>query len=215
MEFIRFIIVIGMVWIICAFLSLIQLYILKFVNNRIPYKILRNGSFDNIKPWRKPGDLTYAGQVLILSILIPSFFPILFISESNYFFNLGFFLLMLIPTCMILFRINTFNDDSILPETRLGYDPLQSWVLSFLAMMMGLVIGFSELNFSYIPIYVPLITISLALISGLIPMFPDYLNRFLSYDIRSERGYWFLRIVTGVSIAIQGAVFIYFSVFVV
>lgn len=180
----------AMVWIISGFLALIQFNILKFLDNNISYKVLRNGSFDNIRPWRKPGDLTYAGQALILTIPIPALFPILFFSESNYFFNFGFYLLFVLPSIMPLIRIKIFNDDNILSETGLGYDPIQSWALSFLAMMMGLLIGFSGLNITDTPLYVSLITIGLALVSGMIPMFPDYINRFLSYDIRSEKGVW-------------------------
>lgn len=98
-----------------------------------------------------------------------------------------------------------------MPETGLRYDPKQCWVLCFFCLMMGLMIGFSELYFSDIPLYVPIITISLALLSSLIPIFLDVVNRFLSFDIRSERGYKVLRTVTAIAIGIQSIVFLYFA----
>ena len=116
---------------------------------------------------------------------------------------------------MLLFRIKTFSDDNILPETGLGYDPLQCWKLSFLSLAWGLLIGFSGLYFSYIPLYVSLTIISLAILSSMIPIFPDYLNNLLSYDIRSEKGLWFLRKLTVVAISIQGVAFVFFSLFAV
>lgn len=45
--------------------------------------------------------------------------------------------------------------------------------------------------------------IILAFISCIIPMFPDYINKFLSYDIRSEKGISFMNRLTFTIVFIQ------------
>ena len=135
--------------------------------------------------------------------------PALFLSEFNYLFNLGCYLVFALPSIMLLCRIKTFSEDSILPETRLGYDPFQSWLLSLLSLSPGLVIGLSGLYLGDTPFHVSLIRTSLALISSMITMFPDYINKLLSYEIRSEKGRWTLIIINVVAITMQGVVFVF------
>jgi hypothetical protein len=212
MELLRMIIVFGIITIIGTSLQLKLKNVLRFYNKMFPYPILREGAiYDNLKP----GDLTYEGQVIHLAVSASiSLFPFLFLSEFNYFFNLGAYLVFVLPALMILSRIKTFSDDNILFETGLGYEPLKCWVLSFLCLVMGLAIGFSQFYFNHIPFYVPLIIITLALMSSLIPIFPDKINKHLSYDIRSEKGMWTLKIFVAIAIFIQSLVFLCFSLIV-
>lgn len=184
--------------------------IVRFFDKTFSYPILREGCDYSDKPL----DLTYEGTVLSIVLIPIECVPMLFLSEFNYFFNIGVYLGFVIPTIMILFRINTFSDKSILLETGLGYEPRQCWVLSFLNLAWPLAIGFSSLYFSDNPFYFSLITITLALFCSMIFIFPDYVNKFLSYDIRSEKGYWFLKKISATTIFIQGLVFIFFSLFV-
>jgi len=211
-EFLRFIIIVGFVWVIIVPLQLNLKRLLKIYDKVFPFSILREGAtydtaYDNFKDY-----ITNEGKILNLSVpVIILAIPVLFLSESNYFFNLGFYLTFAIPSAMLLCRIKTFGDNSILPETGLGYEPIGSWLLSYLCLMWGLVVGFSALNFADILLYFPLITISLALISSMIPMFPDYINKLLPYEIRSEKGMWTLRIITAVAICIQLVANVYLS----
>jgi len=60
----------------------------------------------------------------------------------------------------------------------------------------------------------PVITLVLILIAGLIPIFPDYINKFLSYDIRSEKGESFLEKITWIFTIISW-VFLFVSILVI
>ncbi|WP_155930677.1 hypothetical protein [Methanobrevibacter arboriphilus] len=119
----------------------------------------------------------------------------------------------MLPSLMPLLRIHTFNNDNISPETGLGYNPTLLWLLSFFALVMGFGVGFSGLYFDNIPKYIPVIIITLALLSSLIPIFPDKINKYLSYDIRSSKGDWALKKLIVLAISIQLIFFLYFSLF--
>jgi len=212
MEFLRLIIIIGIIFAIGIPLQLNVKRLLKFYDRVFPYSILREGATYDFTLDNFNDSVTHEGKILNLSFpFIIISIPVLFFSEFNYFFNIGCYLAFLLPVLMLLCRIRTFGDNNILPETGLGYEPIESWKLSFLALMWGLMIGFSALYFTEIPLHIPLVIISLALISSMIPMFPDYINKILPYEIRTNKGLWTLRIINVVAICIQGVVCTYFS----
>ena len=189
-----------------------RVYFRKFIDKITPFPFLREGSSYNDRHIK---NITYEGFVVQTFIMMAIMsIVVLFASEINVYFNIGFFLVAILPPSFLLLRIKTFSDSSILPETNRGYDPVDSYVLSFLGMAMGLVIGFSSLNFDYTPLIFPIVMISGALITSLIPIFPDYINKILPYEIRSEKGTWTLRIINAVAISIQGVIFLYFSLFI-
>ncbi|MEA4956760.1 MAG: hypothetical protein VB038_03445, partial [Methanobrevibacter sp.] len=76
----------------------------------------------------------------------------------------------------------------------------------------GLSVIFFVLNISD-SLILPIIALLLILITGLIPLFPDYINKYLSYDIRSEKGQSFLEKITWIFFAISW-VFIALSILV-
>jgi len=180
-----------------------------FLEKISPFPILREKRTDDDL---KLKDITYEAFIIktfiwsvILSIVA------LFASEVNFYFNIGFSLVIILPPLFLLLRIKTFSDSNILPKTNRGYNPGESYILSILGGFMGLAIGFSSLNFDYTPISFPIIMISGALFVMLIPIFPDYINKFLDYDIRSERGANLLRYITATGIFILGLIFLYYS----
>jgi len=212
LEFLRLIIISVILFAIAIPLQLNLVNLLKFYDRVFHYSILREGAtYDNIYD-NFEDSVTNEGKILHLSfVAIFLSIPTLFSSEFNYFFNLGFYLGFVIPAVVLLCRIKTFGDNNISPETGLGYEPIQYWVLSYLSLFWALMIGFSALYFTDIPLYIPLVTISLAIMSSMVPMFPDYINKLLPYEIRSEKGMWTLRIINVVTISIQGVVFLIFS----
>lgn len=210
MEFLRVITIIILMSIICLVLNSVKSYFLEYADKKFSLNVLREGTNYKVKQ----SCLTIQGKVVLIFFsvtLIP--LPSLFLSEFNYFFNLGVFLSFLLPGLMLLLRIHTFNEDNVYSETGLGYDPILSWILAFLALSMGFAIGFSDLYFNYIPKYIPFVLILLAFLSSLIPIFPDKINKYLSFDIRSGKGVWVLKILTAVAIFIQSLFFLYSSLF--
>ena len=205
MDIVRIIMIFGAIMAIFIPLHLNLKNLLKFYDKKFSFSILREGAtYDNL--YDNFNDIvTNEGKILNMGIsLIFISIPLLFAFESNYFLNLGIYLIFAFPAIMLLCRIRTFGDSNILPGTGLGYDPMESWRLSLLSCMWGFMIGFSSLNFiSWEYLDIPLITISLAVISGMIPIFPDYINKLVSYEIRSKKGLWTLRIICVVSIVIQ------------
>jgi hypothetical protein len=93
---------------------------------------------------------------------------------------------------MLALRTRTFNDDNILSETGIGYNPIQSYVLSFLGFVMLIPAFFS----SEVHLDFGIIVLILSLISSMIPIFPDYFNSFLSYDVRTEKGQNIFRLIS-------------------
>ncbi len=184
-------------------------YIRKFLDWVFPFDIVRRGGSYN----DRSADLTYEGQVseLFFPSIISSILLFVFISPINIFGALGFALGILFPSFMLLLRVRTFSDDSILSSTGKGYSPIQSYILSLLAGIFSFIIGFSMLNFDT-PHFVAYTMIIMAFIASLIPLLPDKINKFLSYDIRSERGYSFLRKLNAFIIFIEVIIFAFFSI---
>jgi len=211
MEYLRLIIISGIMLAIAIPLQLNVNRLLKFYDKLLPYSMLREGAtydttISNFKDY-----VTHEGKILF--VFFPAvilIIPVLFAFEFNYFLNLGIYFGLALPEIMLLCRIKTFGDNNILPETGLGYEPLESYGLSVLSSFWFLVVGFSTLYFTDIPLYIPLVIIILALISSIIPMFPDYINKILPYEIRSEKGAWTLKIIALVAIGIQWIVCVVF-----
>jgi hypothetical protein len=148
--------------------------------------------------------LTYRGQCIWLFTLscFLGFLAFTF-PNPNPWGNFGFLLIFLVPGTMLLLRINTFKEDNILSETGIGYVPFKIWITSLVGGIIGFMYGFFGLGFNDLPMYIPLILIILAFISCAIPMLQDYINKFLSYDIRSKEGISFINRIITVMIAIQ------------
>jgi hypothetical protein len=106
-------------------------------------------------------------------------------------------------------RIHTFSDDNILPETETGYAPLGSWVLSMFAST-GLYMLFPAFG-SGEPLYFFVIVLIIGLSAALVPIFLDYINKLLPYDIRSEKGVKLLIVITFILwLSLWVFVFVYF-----
>jgi len=187
------------------FFSLIKRF-LNFLDKLVPFPIFS----ENYDGSMRIDGLTYRGQSLWLFILSYFYGFLAFtFPNPNSWGNFGFLLIFLVPGSMILLRIRTFTEDNILPETNIGYVPFKIWITSLVVGIIGFMYGFFGLGFKDLPTYIPIILIILAFISCIIPMFQDYINRFLSYDIRSKKGIFFINKITGIMIVIQ-AVYILF-----
>lgn len=174
-------------------------YVGKFLDKIFPFPLLREGGKYKYKNFQK--DLTYQGQIVYNGSIGIIIFISLFFSFGLNWIGWALSSPFLLSSFMFFLRIHTFTDDNILPETGMGYDVTESWKLSLIGST-GLAIIFFVLNISD-NLILPIITLILILIAGLIPLFPDYINNYLSYDIRSEKGQSFLEkitwIFTGVS----------------
>lgn len=168
MDIVRFILwTFSMFIIFLILIVLLKLGLVRFFNKILPFSFLRK-SYDgslNIN------GLTYQGQcfwIFIISLTMSISF--LFLDE-NYWINIGAFLGTLIPGVMLLLRIRTFNDNNILSETNIGYNPLNSYIFSWLCGIFGFIIGFSRFYYMDVPLYAPIIVIMAALVSCLIQCF--------------------------------------------
>lgn len=195
---------------ILAFLGLTwwfsRYYFGKFLDKISPFPLLREGGKYKYTNFQE--DFTYQGQALYTGfggVII--FIPVLLSFGLNW-VGWAISLPFLFSTFIFFLRIHTFSDDNILPETGIGYDVTKSWTLSLIGSL-GLAVIFFVLNVSD-DLILPIITLVLILIAGLIPIFPDYINKFLSYDIRSERGELFLEKITWIFTGISW-VFLFLS----
>lgn len=182
--------------IIIIFLTFIlwfgRYYVGKFLDNISPFPFLREGG--KYKYTNFAEDMTYQGQILWIDFSVFIACISILLSFGLNWIGWVFALPALFPALMLLLRIRTFSDDSILPETGIGYDASKAWRLSMIGSL-GLAVVFFVLNVSD-NLILPIITLVLILLGGLIPIFPDYINKYLSYDIRSERGELFLEKIT-------------------
>ncbi|MGL6298994.1 MAG: hypothetical protein ACRC1M_07505 [Methanobacteriaceae archaeon] len=185
------------------FWVLIKIGLWRFLDKILPFSFFR----ENYDGSMNLNRVTYQGQAIWLFILMGSFSIIfLFLDVENPGIRFGMFLSFFLPSLLLLIRIHTFNDSNILPETGFGYDSFNCWKFSCLSTIPGFMFGISGLFFSMIPLYV-LLLIPLACICCLVPIFPDYVNRYLSYDIRSKRGIEFLRTFSVFAFVIQILIF--------
>lgn len=105
------------------------------------------------------------------------------------------FLLLLIPFSLLLLRINIFSDKNISPETNIGYNPLFSCFLSFIASI-GFLPIFPIFFGGEISVYFLILVFILASAGAIVPVIPDQINKLLSYDIRSKEGQKLLVAIT-------------------
>jgi len=181
------------------FVILMKIGLWRFLDRIVPFSFFRE-SYDGSL---NLNGLTYQGQVLWIFIVGSSFSILFFFFDKhNYWANFGMFLVFFLPSLILLLRIHTFNDVHILPETGLGYDPFNAFKFSFFSSWPGFLFGFTGLYLKNIPLYVPVL-IPLGFIFALIPLFPDYINRFLFWDIRSKKAFEFFHAIGVCAIIFQ------------
>jgi hypothetical protein len=114
------------------------------------------------------------------------------VSLNNFPIYLGFIMIFLFPFLILLLRIRIFSDSSILERTGIGYHPAYCFLLSIFAGVFTTGTGFSMLNFPEDPVGLAYSMIIVGLIAQAIPLFPDYINKILPFEIRSKFGYKFM-----------------------
>ncbi|NYB27200.1 MAG: hypothetical protein HVN34_07710 [Methanobacteriaceae archaeon] len=141
-------------------------------------------------------DQTYEGIILetplvILAMAVFFYYPFV-VSLNNFPIYLGFITIFLFPFLILLLRIRIFSDSSILERTGIGYHPAYCFLLSIFAGGFTTGTGFSMLNFPEDPVGLAYSMIIVGLIAQAIPLFPDYINKILPFEIRSKFGYKFM-----------------------
>ncbi|MCC7550498.1 MAG: hypothetical protein KO316_03215 [Methanobacterium sp.] len=144
-------------------------------------------------------DQTYEGIILetpfvVLIIALVSYYPIA-VSMQNFPGYVGFVMWFFFPFLILLLRIRTFSDSSILEWTGIGYHPAYCFLLSIFAGGYSTGTGFSMLNFPGNPVGLAYSMIMVGLIAQAIPLFPDYINKMVPFEIRSKSGYKFMAIL--------------------
>jgi len=158
---------------------------------------------------------TYEGLSWVLLMYI-SIVPIVLcypivVGNHNFPGYIGLLFITLYPIVAMIFRRNTFNNDSI-PSARNpahkgpnlvtggpGYNPLYYLLFSFSIGGASTVWGFSMLNFPDVPSNLGISTILIGIIAQSIVLFPDKINKFSPVDIRTRNG---LYLMVGLSICI-------------
>ncbi len=175
----------------------------KFLDKVSPFPYLRDGGsykFENAQE-----ELTSQATILLSFFGISvGYFCFLLVFGLNYFI---FLFPVFFPSLMLLLRIHVFSDDNILSETGIGYNPMEIYLLSFLGSF-GLVMLVPAFFSDEIHLEFGFIVLVLSLVVSLIPIFPDYVNRFLPYDVRTEKGQNLFRIII-ISLIVILYVFIY------
>lgn len=144
-------------------------------------------------------DQTYEGIILetplvVLAMAILFYYPFA-ISLHNFPIYVGFVMVFFFPFVILFFRIRTFSDSNILERTGIGYHPAYCFLLSVFAGGYTTGTGFSMLNFPEDPLGLAYSMIFVGLIAQAIPLFPDYINKLLPFEIRSKFGYKFMVIL--------------------
>lgn len=164
-------------------------------------------------------DQTYEGIILetpfvILIVAVASYYLVA-VSLHNFWGYVGFVLIFLFPFIILLLRIRTFSDSSILENTGVGYHPAYCFILSIFGGCFTTLTGFSMLNSPENPLNLAYSLIIIGLIAQAIPLFPDYINKVVPFEIRSKFGYKFMTVLTVVIFVIAGITRFYlqFNVF--
>lgn len=163
----------------------------KFLDKISPLPYLREGS--NYKFRNAQEEVTSQGMILFLFLNF-SVYYLLFLLV----FGFDYFMIIFpvfFPSLMLALRTRIFNDYSVLSETGIGYNPFQSYILSFLGSL-GFLMLVPAFFSSEVHLDLGFIVLILSLISSLVPIFPDYFNRFLPYDIRTEKRQNVFRIIS-------------------
>lgn len=154
---------------------------------------------------------TYRGLSLFL-ILIGIIFCVfmyipLVIDSSNFPVFIGFIFMFVYPQVVMFIRKNTFNESSIsynclghyprnMIEKCTGYCPMWYWLFSLMVAGSSTVWGFSMLNFSSIPISISLVILFSGLFFQTFILFPDFINKFVSVDMRTIKGLKLMLIIS-------------------
>lgn len=157
----------------------------KFLDKISSFTYLREGGNYKYKDANK--ELTYEGNVLLSSFDVFFLLIGVYISLGIDFYFSYLISIIAIPYFLILLRIRTFSDSSILPETEMGYNPLKTYKLTLVGSV-GLILLLTMFWFNKFPFYVYIIGLVYGLVPFLIPILPDYVGKFLDYEIRSEKG---------------------------
>lgn len=159
-------------------------------------------------------DQTYEGIILetplvILAMAVFFYYPFA-VSLNNFPIYLGFVMIFFFPFIILLLRIRTFSDSSILERTGIGYHPAYCFLLSVFAGGYTTGTGFSMLNFpDKDPSGLAFSMIIVGLIAQTIPLFPDYINKIVPFEIRSKFGYKFMVILAVVIFLATWVIHIY------
>jgi len=153
----------------------------------------------NVKIKRPDDDYSYEGIVIWMplvfgSLLLFMYYPIV-VSYGNLPAFLGIAVGFLYPSILMLLRLKTFGDASIQESTGMGYHPGAYLFISLGAGWFMVLRGFSMLNFPNIPSELAYIVLGMGLIAMTIPLFPDYLDKALSVDLRSSNGLRFMAVI--------------------
>lgn len=146
------------------------------------------------------GDYSYEGILIWLPLLfglllIFMYYPVA-IDYNNLPAFLGTAVGFLYPSLIMLLRRKTFSDASIKEDTGVGYNPSAYLIISLGAGWFMILRGFSMLNFpDKVPAELGYIVLTMGLIAMTIPLFPDYLDKITSVDLRSQAGLRFMGIV--------------------
>lgn len=156
-------------------------------------------NFADVKIRRSDNDYSYEGIIIWMplifgSLLIFMYYPVV-VAYNNLPAFLGLVVGFLYPSVIMLFKIQTFSDACIEEDTGFGYHPLVYLLISLAAGWFMVLRGFSILNFQNIPSELAYIILAMGLIAMTIPLFPDYLDRVVSVDLRSWKGFRFMGIV--------------------
>ncbi|MBF4468042.1 MAG: hypothetical protein ISP01_01420 [Methanobrevibacter arboriphilus] len=165
----------------------------KLIDKIFPFPYLRKGG--NYKYINGDEELSPEGFIVTIFFLF-AILGLVFLSVFE--FNLLVFpivFLLFFPACLLLLRIRMFSDDNISSSTGIGYSFHLSYFLSLLGSV-GFLMVFAGFLYNETPFWFNIIAFILALSSAIFPMIPDHINRLLSYDIRSEKGYKFLKNIT-------------------
>lgn len=164
----------------------------RFIDKIFSFPYMREGCDYNIKNYEC---LTYEGFIVnLLYVMVALSLSFLIGFEFNLIIVAVCFT-MLFPAILLFLRIHTFSDDNILPETETGYAPFGTWFLSMFGST-GLYMIFPAFFGSSEPLYFFVTVLILGLSATLVPIFPDYINKLLPFEIRTEKGVKLLIVIT-------------------
>ncbi|MDL2246218.1 hypothetical protein LJB96_01220 [Methanobrevibacter sp. OttesenSCG-928-K11] len=151
--------------------------------------------------------LSFEGKIIQFLFLCSGIFVGCYF--AGYFINnmiLGYIIgsIFLYPICFMFLRRKTcFNEESkVISNKRdviIGYDPTYYWFLSLISSLSIIIFGLLWLsvffNINNIPlISFPILGIYLFITTSLI-LCPDYINKFLVFDIRKQSGFYLYSII--------------------
>ncbi|KZX09966.1 hypothetical protein [Methanobrevibacter curvatus] len=139
--------------------------------------------------------LSIIGLIVVLIIWICMLYPLVYVSK-NFPVFIGFFFIFVFPLIVTIVRKNTFHENTIVAEKNpqnmlekcTGYNPIWYFLMALMVGGSSTVWGFSMLNFSHIPSTSGLIVVISGLISQMIILSPDLINKIVPFDLRTFKG---------------------------